>query len=142
MNSIFLDLWSIWRVCRKANILSCVFMLICLLFVGCATKPLRYNDLVRQIDKVMLSGRILAESDCEWPLEVFQADSELARSMKVLKISSDIKTITLSTDERGRIFFPVQGDLRRENPRIKILEQDKFKRIKKFHVIAPPDCRK
>ena len=112
-------------------------MLICHSFVGCATKPLRYNDIVHQIDKVMLSGRILAESDCEWPLETFQADGELARSMKVLKISSDIKAITLSTDERGRIFFPVQGDLRRENPRIRIFEQGKFRKIKRFHVVAP-----
>ena len=85
----------------------------------------------------MLSGRILAESDCECPLETFQADGELARSMKVLKISSDIKTITLSTDERGHIFFPVQGDLRRENSGIRIFEQGKFRKIKKFHVVAP-----
>ena len=86
-----------------------------------------------------LQGMLLEISmlHCEWPLETFQADGELARSMKVLKISSDINTITLSTDERGRIFFPVQGDLRRENLRIRIVERDKFKKIKKFHVMAP-----
>ena len=53
------------------------------------------------------------------------------------KIFSDIKTITLLTDERWRIFFLVQADLRRENPRIRILEQDKFRKIKKFHIMTP-----
>ena len=52
-------------------------MLICQLFFGCATKPLKYNDIVCQIDKAMLSSRILVEPDCEWFLETLQEDDGL-----------------------------------------------------------------
>ena len=65
----------------------------------------------------MLKNRILAESDCEWPLRALGADDNPFPSPCALEIFSRTGgLIRLAADGAGRISFPVRADLRRENP--------------------------
>ena len=78
---------------------------------------LRYNEIVCWIDRAMLNNRILAESDCEWPLLALGADGNpLPSSVAMEILSRSGGWIRLAADGAGRISFPVRADLRRENP--------------------------
>lgn len=130
MHKIALHWLRVNRACRVWQPFLCAWILAIALRSGDWNLPdnglaeieieisefLRYNDVVCRIDRAMLNNRILAESDCEWPLLALGADDNPFPSSFAMGIASKTGGIVLAADGAGRISFPVRADLRRENP--------------------------